>query len=96
MKLPDTLIGFWNVNAKYMDALPAEPSENGIVMISGYNPKMLETIMDTVKAASQVSYKDFIGIKKSERKEFGLCVQKEKISVFNLEELQVFLFNSKG
>ena len=57
-KLPGTLVGFWNVNGTYTETLPAEPSENGVIMVSGFNAKMLENILDTVKAASTVSFED--------------------------------------
>jgi hypothetical protein len=59
-KLPGTLFCFWNVNGEYIDKLPAEPSENGIIMISGYNPKIVESLMDTVLAASKITKEELI------------------------------------
>lgn len=51
------LIAFWNLNAKYTDC-PAEPSDDGVVMISGYSHTMLESFADTVIAASQVNLEE--------------------------------------
>ena len=48
---------FWNLNAQYSDS-PAEPSDNGIVMLSGYNHKMLESFVDTIDSASKASYEE--------------------------------------
>lgn len=53
-KLPNTQIAFWNVNGIYLDSLPAEPSESGVVMLSGFNQKMLLGLMDTINVASQI------------------------------------------
>lgn len=68
--LPGTLIGFWNVNGFYTDTLPAEPSENGIIMISGFNAKMMENILDTVKAASEISFEDLKAQREASRRAF--------------------------
>jgi hypothetical protein len=53
-KIPGTQIAFWNVNGIYLDSLPAEPSETGVVMLSGFNQKMLLSLMDTINVASQI------------------------------------------
>lgn len=45
---------FWNLNGTITNS-PAEPSEHGIVMMSGFNSSMLESFADTILAASQVS-----------------------------------------
>lgn len=70
LKLPGTLIGFWNVNGTFTETLPAEPSENGIIMISGFNAKMLESILDTVKAASEISFDDLKAQREAARRAF--------------------------
>lgn len=57
-RLAETLCAFWNVNGEYLESLPASPSENGIIMVSGHNQKMMENIMDIVKAASLISPED--------------------------------------
>jgi len=54
-RLAETLCAFWNVNGTCLESLPALPSENGIIMISGHNQKMMENIMDVVKTASLMS-----------------------------------------
>jgi hypothetical protein len=69
-KLPDTLVGFWNVNGVYTETLPAEPSENGVIMVSGFNAKMLESILDTVKAASEISFEDLKVQREAARRAF--------------------------
>jgi hypothetical protein len=48
------LCAFWNLNAASTDS-PAEPSDHGIVMISGYSHTMLESLADTVLNASQAN-----------------------------------------
>ena len=53
-KLPNTQIGFWNVNGTYIDTMPAEPSESGVVMLSGFNQKMIVNLMDTINVANQI------------------------------------------
>jgi len=53
-KLPNTQIAFWNVTGTYLDTLPAEPSESGVVMLSGFNQKMIVNLMDTINVASQI------------------------------------------
>lgn len=53
-KLPDTQTAFWNVNGTYLDSLPAEPSETGVVMLSGFNQKMILSLMDMINVASQI------------------------------------------
>jgi hypothetical protein len=53
-KLPGTQIAFWNVNGTYLDSMPAEPSESGVVMLSGFNQKMILNLMDTINVASQI------------------------------------------
>ena len=53
-KLPNTQIAFWNVNGTYLDSLPAEPSETGVVMLSGFNQKMILGLIDTINVASQI------------------------------------------
>ena len=53
-KLPGTQIAFWNVNGTYLDSMPAEPSETGVVMLSGFNQKMILNLMDTINVASQI------------------------------------------
>jgi len=57
-RLAETLCAFWNVNGECLESLPASPSENGIIMVSGHNQKMMENIMDVVKAASLISPED--------------------------------------
>lgn len=69
-KLPGTLVGFWNVNGVYTETLPAEPSENGVIMVSGFNAKMLESILDTVKAASEISFEDLNVQREAARRAF--------------------------
>jgi hypothetical protein len=69
-KLPGTLGGFWNVNGVYTETLPAEPSENGIIMVSGFNAKMLDSIFDTVNAASEISFEDLKVQREAARKAF--------------------------
>lgn len=54
-KLPGTQIAFWNVNGTYLDSMPAEPSESGVVMLSGFNQKMIVNLMDTINVASQIN-----------------------------------------
>jgi hypothetical protein len=51
------LVAFWNLNATYTDC-PAEPSDDGVVMISGYSHTMLESFADTVIAASQANLEE--------------------------------------
>jgi Domain of unknown function (DUF2828) len=51
------LCGFWNLNAAFTDC-PAEPSDHGIVMISGYSHTMLESLADTVLRASQANLEE--------------------------------------
>ena len=82
-KLPDTLIGFWNVNGQYLDSLPAQPSENGIVMISGFNPKMIESIIDTVKNVSQMKIEEIqdIYIQLEEAKQHEIEAQQYEIEL---------------
>jgi hypothetical protein len=53
-KLPGTQIAFWNVNGTYLDSMPAEPSETGVVMLSGFNQKMLLGLMDMINVANQI------------------------------------------
>ena len=48
---------FWNLNGKYTNS-PAEPSDKGIVMISGYSHTMLNSLVETVTAASQSSFEE--------------------------------------
>lgn len=48
---------FWNLNGKYTNS-PAEPSDKGIVMISGYSHTMLNSLVETVTAASQASFSE--------------------------------------
>jgi len=70
LMLPKTLCGFWNVNGVYTETLPAEPSENGIIMVSGFNAKMLDSIFDTVNAASEISFEDLKAQREAARKAF--------------------------
>ena len=70
LMLPDTLAGFWNVNGVHTETLPAEPSENGIIMVSGFNAKMLDSIFDTVNAASEISFEDLKLQREAARKAF--------------------------
>jgi len=75
-RLAETLCAFWNVNGECVESLPASPSENGIIMVSGHNQKMMENIMDVVKAASLISFED-------------LQMQREEAKrLFQLEEMQ--------
>ena len=53
-RLPGTQIAFWNVNGTYLDSMPAEPSETGVVMLSGFNQKMLLGLMDMINVANQI------------------------------------------
>lgn len=48
---------FWNLNGKVTNS-PAEPSDNGIVMMSGYSHTMLNSFVETVNAASQASFEE--------------------------------------
>jgi len=48
---------FWNLNGKVTNS-PAEPSDKGIVMMSGYSHTMLNSFVETVNAASQASFEE--------------------------------------
>ena len=54
-KMP--LVCFWNLNGANSDS-PAEPSDHGIVMMSGYSHTMMESFAETVIAASQASLEE--------------------------------------
>jgi hypothetical protein len=51
------LVCFWNLNGVNSDS-PAEPSDHGIVMMSGYSHTMLESFAETIIAASQASLEE--------------------------------------
>jgi len=42
---------FWNLSANYTNC-PAEPSDNGVIMMSGFSSSMLESFGETIVAAS--------------------------------------------
>jgi DNA-directed RNA polymerase subunit L len=48
---------FWNLNGKVINS-PAEPSDKGIVMMSGYSHTMLNSLVETITAASQASFEE--------------------------------------
>ena len=48
---------FWNLNGKVTNS-PAEPSDKGIVMMSGYSHTMLKSLAETITAASLASFEE--------------------------------------
>jgi len=53
-KLADTTICFWNVNGKLSPTFPAEVNKGGMVLMDGYNPKSLGTLMKTITNAPSI------------------------------------------
>uniref|UniRef100_A0A6C0D9X2 DUF7788 domain-containing protein n=1 Tax=viral metagenome TaxID=1070528 RepID=A0A6C0D9X2_9ZZZZ len=66
-KMP--LVCFWNLNGANSDS-PAEPSDHGIVMMSGYSHTMLESFAETVIAASQASLEEVKAQREAAKKAF--------------------------
>jgi hypothetical protein len=49
---------FWNLNSVHTDS-PAEPSDSGIIIMSGYSHTMMESFADTIISANQVDLAEF-------------------------------------
>jgi flagellar biosynthesis GTPase FlhF len=65
---------FWNLNGTVTNS-PAEPSEQGIVMMSGFNSSMLESFGETILAASQVSMEEILAQRKAAKLAFEESVR---------------------
>ena len=80
---------FWNLNGKYTNS-PAEPSDNGIVMISGYSHTMLNSLVETVTAASQASFSELKIQRDIALALYEETCRKEKSEKEEIEQLNTF------
>jgi hypothetical protein len=69
---------FWNLNGKVINS-PAEPSDKGIVMMSGYSHTMLNSLVETITAASQASFDE-----EERRKEAEEAEETKQLNTFQL------------
>lgn len=76
---------FWNLNGFNSDS-PAEPSDSGIIMISGYSHTMLESLVQTIIAASKVSFEEL----KAQKDAADLAFEENQIQLYEDSQLNTF------
>lgn len=67
---------FWNLNGRVTNS-PAEPSDKGIVMMSGYSHTMLNSLVETITTASQASFEEL----KVQRELANSIYEEERIKI---------------
>jgi len=80
---------FWNLNGDVTNT-PAEPNENGIIMISGYSHTMLNSLAETIIAASQVTLEEFNKQKELAQLAFMEEVRLSREKAYEEEQLNTF------
>jgi hypothetical protein len=86
---------FWNLNGGLNSDSPAEPSESGIIMISGYSHIMLESLVQTIITASQTSLDELKAQKHAANQAFEEKQLKEEED-YQLNTFQIMLDFCQG